>query len=218
MMSQRSDAECHISYPALQQRIGKALLHVVVGDLLGRTHAECQRLIRGVVGNVDLKHRKKTGCVTSSPGRFRAKGRSSSTGDHAEVCWRLPCAAGVERRCLPQSPRVGKGPRQNEHRQQRAQHGKTEGFDYITGVSEAAHALAGLSSAADEPERGQSSKRGHFSTILINAACCSTGKEHQARLEGRGCAYRRVGQRLVDKLRVIKVPHLSCHPPCQDVQ
>ena len=85
--------------------------------------------------------------VTSSPRRFRAKGRSSSAGDHAEVCWRLPCTAGVERGRLPQSPRVGKGPRQSEHRHQRAQHGKTEGFDdsYITGVSEAAHALAGSS-------------------------------------------------------------------------
>ena len=55
-------------------------------------------------------------------------------------------------------------------------------------------------------------------TILISASCSSTGKEHQTRIEGRGCAYRRVGQCLVDKLRVIKVPHLSCHPaPCQDV-
>ena len=140
------------------ERTGKGLLHVVVGDLLGRTHAECQRLIRGVVGNVDLKHSKKTECVRSSPGRFRAKGRSSSAGDHAEVRWRLPGTAGVEGGRLPQSPRVCQGRRQNEQRQQRTQHGKTEGFDdlqYLQGVSEAARALASLSSAADEPERGK---------------------------------------------------------------
>ena len=61
------------------QRTGKALLHVVVGDLLGRTHAKCQRLIRGVVGNVDLKQVQKEnreaalGCVKISLRRFCAQ-------------------------------------------------------------------------------------------------------------------------------------------------
>ena len=52
---------------------------MVVGDLLGRTHAKCQRLIRGVVGNVDLKQVQKEnreaalGCVTISLRRFCAQ-------------------------------------------------------------------------------------------------------------------------------------------------